>query len=1509
MSKGPSHWGRLSPKRNKKSKLGRLTSISETPPVFLAPLHKQYEKVVAIKNVFDPETRLTRRKRFETYRLDERGDRIEKLPKEWAFGAWDIESHCYEHACSEQHRGCQIGPTGPKKCRECEACPACNPEHGEHWIAAQLSILRIPDQYIEYIASVDESQLFGGTRVEGGRYIEFLNGGRSLAIAERARCIAPDGCIDRTMRFLMAHPCFFQKARVSKGYTVKHQHTLKCQIKQKLDEINLCPGCLKQPYAPGVHTSKCRFERGFRKKDGTPCEGCSTISTAWYSHFGGGYDINFALRWLSEHSQDSMAAKQVLFAAVDDEEKTHLKDVFEARYQYKAESLLAGAAHIQVKMSKLIEVYNKPKPTKRQLAAIFPRAEGPGTKDYWLKGWLSKNLFPGGDLCSAREAQETLNLIMRSKLRVSGMWNERTKKAVADFQKKCSLPPKGSMDRETSAALRYLRSQTSREPDPNQVILLRDSFRLVGSRLETAAKDFDLKHPITGEKLTKIEDIDVKNPPPPDDADYRRYCRIDTEICVQLVTTFNRLIQELGGTLEMTASSCAVSLFRRRYLSDKILRHRHFPGCRLLCPSCETESCSHECGTSVGLPAGQNLERHQKLLGRHKKTMYRLCPTYPVGCFHFTALSKNGHRHGGHVDVLHQKLEGGRCYDVNSLYPFAMLGPVPTGPMQHYINLTPIEQRKLKPGSALGIASEAWTKQRDRVLQRPEYKDLVEHHGLDFAALEALFRLGADRGPDLETGEPFEDPNFDKVDSFKRIRQCGYVEAIVSIPQNDSIPESYFPPLPVVRDSKAGEILFWPVGDGIYGWWCYEELRALLEVPGAKLVALRQSVWFRGELIFKEFIETLYAKRRSSDGAMKQLLKILMNSTYGKTLQNPLKRRVLRLQSTQERPAGWIPTNPNPPGGDDFAWPWGTLQEYREAPFFLPQWGSLITARARTVIWRICVDVERGKYGRGKKVAYLDSVTGDRTVILQSPDKRTEIVPIAEFWNEFSDQSNAIRGKEFVVPKGWMALASDIPGKQGWFPIEKIVRHKVDKTIWTVTNKDGQTSVTEDHGIMICTQGGEYMAAGPAQFVKQGANFIKLKAPRSERVGERIDIMEFLSSFRHPGAGRADLHFEAEGEYVRLAGWHRMGRWSHLDADRASNDAIHEKVYGKVRFKRYFDPGSPELGALLRLLGAFISEGSASFPDNGRWMFTISQKNRPWLEDLQRDLATIATGIKAPILATSQPGGGMFAIRSGAAHLPCFFAALAGKGSAKKRLPSFVFDLEKADLHALWDKLREGDGSTHPITGQENYTTKSPVLTAGVSYLWDLLDLEHTVYFRPKKSTWSLFTRPNGSGRARKKTTVQTRSARSEWVYDLQVGGAHTFVDGIGRVLLHNTDSCYTNAELPEDSKKLGMLKLEYILTGAERQKHFEEVEAAWVKYQRDHEAIVAACEADASDSSEQKKMKDRSTQGAPALLQTQALRVGKRCIQVPEPEARRPHHVRVPRTEALPRDGPYNRH
>jgi hypothetical protein len=93
--------------------------------------------------------------------------------------------------------------------------------------------------------------------------------------------------------------------------------------------------------------------------------------------------------------------------------------------------------------------------------------------------------------------------------------------------------------------------------------------------------------------------------------------------------------------------------------------------------------------------------------------------------------------------------------------------------------------------------------------------------------------------------------------------------------------------------------------------------------------------------------------------------------------------------------------------------------------------------------------------------------------------------------------------------------------------------------------------------------------------------------------------------------------------------------------------------------------------------------------------------------------------------------------------------------------------------------------------------------------------LPHSIHYRPSKKCYTLRLRLNEGERSRWTTLVE-ESRTDGFVYDLEVEGAHTFVDGIGRVLLHNTDSLATKATLPTDDKTLGALKLEKKMEWAE---------------------------------------------------------------------------------------------
>jgi hypothetical protein len=139
-----------------------------------------------------------------------------------------------------------------------------------------------------------------------------------------------------------------------------------------------------------------------------------------------------------------------------------------------------------------------------------------------------------------------------------------------------------------------------------------------------------------------------------------------------------------------------------------------------------------------------------------------------------------------------------------------------------------------------------------------------------------------------------------------------------------------------------------------------------------------------------------------------------------------------------------------------------------------------------------------------------------------------------------------------------------------------------------------------------------------------------------------------------------------------------------------------------------------------------------------------------------------------------------------------------------------VYDLCKDDFEVLWEKLGEGDGS-FDAAGRMYYATISQQLAAGLSYALSQHGKEHAINYRHSKTCWTLRERPAGSERKVNRPGTEkyyVTCADDEYVYDLSVAGAHTFVDGIGRTLLKNTDCAVTRAVLP-CSDKLGDLKLE----------------------------------------------------------------------------------------------------
>lgn len=789
---------------------------------------------------------------------------------------------------------------------------------------------------------------------------------------------------------------------------------------------------------------------------------------------------------------------------------------------------------------------------------------------------------------------------------------------------------------------------------------------------------------------------------PEDDPRWDEYNERDCLVLLVALNGFRSLVTDkLGGAVGMTAASTAMSVFRRKFLRKPIERNSHFPECDGKCHKemCEIDECRAR--------APEERECH--------------------GCMHDFVREAF---FGGRTEVIRMSGWDLTYMDINSSYPTAMLGDLPTG-----------KSRVLREGATLSM-----------------------------------------------------------LRSMARTYQ-GFVECIIEVPK-----KMYLPPLPYRWHKRSGEMkLIFPTGR-LYGTWTWLEIDYALSL-GCKMLVVGKSVWFQKGKLFDKMIEVLYRFRQKKcanpgcgknvqegkckcakktwEPGMDFVAKLMMNSSFGKLATNPIREKTLLTDMIPfdkpgtKIPPSWMKDAPM------------KAQHIITADYIIPHIPAWITSDAR-------VRLHKGMQGvlnKGGQVSYGDSVSADRCVVVQSPDGLTKVLPVAALYSMAPTKTTRMDGKEVGLYEGWKALARDRSGRDGWFKLQGVVRHAAGKPMHLVSTKEGQTEVTSDHGIMV-----ERGPVSPSEFVASGDAFTRVPVPVSPVMSE-VDLMAEVAGAR--------IRAGSQGRGVGL-------KWSELYDD---GGLIRLGDYDGGMRRRYRS-GSKEIHALLRVVGAFVAEGSASIhremeiahrPVEGkravRSMWSVAQQDAPWLAAIKRDVESITEGVHigGPMETT-----GAHVLRSGALFMPFMFAVMCGEGgSARRRLPNFCMNLSREDFMVLWEKLVEGDGSIDESGGAQLYTTQSLELASQLSMALRSYGIDVSIRYRADKACWTIRTRA-GSPRRSRGTKHEVREPREgEYVYDLNVPDAGTFVDALGGVLVHNTDSCLSSHRLSPEGTALGEWKVE----------------------------------------------------------------------------------------------------
>jgi len=390
----------------------------------------------------------------------------------------------------------------------------------------------------------------------------------------------------------------------------------------------------------------------------------------------------------------------------------------------------------------------------------------------------------------------------------------------------------------------------------------------------------------------------------------------------------------------------------------------------------------------------------------------------------------------------------------------------------------------------------------------------------------------------------------------------------------------------------------------------------------------------------------------------------------------------------------------------------------------------------------------------GFEVLYGDSLPPDRKIIVMEPSGAVKIACIGEFVEEHkkdaaSYKTLAFDGRKLVFARIKRAIAHHYPAGKGG--------------LLEIATSRGRTAVTPQHSVYKY-EGGIKLA--DARELKKGDFLISLTnapAPEIYKEGHVFDVARMPLG---PISRELRLYEGKLGSMAKKGACPYCGNFAFVETKNAKG----------WRIPRYWALTKE----LAWLLGFFAAEGSSS-------------KNLEMIGSFGKRIGKAMHLQQRALTALFAYGFGL------------------GKGSCGKRVPDFILNAEEKLRAAFLEGYFEGSGAKcrdprHKAHFQK-ISTKSPELAIGLQYLFKSLPsrqknafgkrIEH-VYWRYRKGKRGIIELRFQAAKGRKfanfclaeiKEIKPVRYAGA--VYDLEVEGAHNFVDAEGLILVHNTDSIF----------------------------------------------------------------------------------------------------------------------
>lgn len=430
--------------------------------------------------------------------------------------------------------------------------------------------------------------------------------------------------------------------------------------------------------------------------------------------------------------------------------------------------------------------------------------------------------------------------------------------------------------------------------------------------------------------------------------------------------------------------------------------------------------------------------------------------------------------------------------------------------------------------------------------------------------------------------------------------------------------------------------------------------------------------------------------------------------------------------------------------------------------------GESVTAYGRYSTNSLLTEVKK----KDIQVVMGDSISGNRCIATLR-DGKYNVIPISELWELIQSPVEVINDKEVKNPIGLFTLS-----KNGqWERIKQIIRHKTDKQMYRINQKNGETICTEDHSLIDM----QYNPIKPLE-IRDHNNKIRYLPTISELQHDKetekyIDLYPLIFHFKL---------MRKFGKNTECLQWHCQNGKMWFGYKK-------HQLLNQQTINRYCN-----LEELCKLTGFFVAEGHATTSCN-KMCFGISNTKKAILEELLKFLHKISDSYSIKIITSSKGirhhkqgyvyDQTCYAIRSGNNTLSALFMSLCGSGSRHKKVPSFIFNIPKEYQRIFYEYYIKGDGS-NGYNGMLEFTTKSLRLTSGLCFLLKSWGIDTGIYYHHKRDVYRVRERLSCNDNSQPiKSVIIPLEKKERYVYDLSIENTEIFVDCCGMLLLHNTDS------------------------------------------------------------------------------------------------------------------------